>query len=953
GYSYVWTPGGQLTQCVNVGAGTYGVTIEDANGCQLELDPVEVVELPLPNANISGPAVICDAGCVYLSVPYVSGNSYQWLDDNLNPIPFEIYNQIYVCDYNLLPSYSVIVTDQNGCSVQSAPHVISLALSPDVSVTISPMPCAGQPVTLTATSSFDPNISYVWSNGGTGNTITVTQAGDYTVVATNTITGCSSNETVTIFPLPDFCILPQGCYEVCNPDTVCGPPGLASYQWNLNGNPITGETSQCLIVTQDGTYTLTGTTVNGCTDTSADLVLTVIDCSSLCDSLILDHAFLTDADGNVDSCCVSLSYTNNYGPLQGISISTNDADLNVNLGSIDPLLTVQSITANTLQLASITTGSPIPSGTLSNFVEFCLSNVINSPQTIVIDWYDFENAIVCSDTITMHCAVEPDCAYVASDSIYCENGEITYQFTVCNPVDADFSIGFINLIPSSPAGIVIIPPFIDVTATPILPGTCQTFTVNLTGSGIEGQTFCYNLIAHQENPLIADSVICCSIDTTYCIDIPICDPCLFTSVVGVTPSDESDCCYDVTLINGNIPGVFSSIGVNVISPSTTMTVNNPFGSGWTTTGFTGTSATFVPGPLFGNTVPTGTFTIPQICIQTNIAPTQQIEITWNDGDVVLCRDTIDVFCEPPCGYLVNELIECDPVTGQWNYSAAIQNTTGYTVTHALFNFYSPGGMGAYDVTIPLGSVLPNTTSPIFNLTLGAPAVSGDVVCFTVTLIKQNSDGTDVNCCYFDDCITLPDCIVDPGCQCDEAFYMAVAQGITYTPSSLGANTYDFQLTGWAALDNCDIVRWKWGHVTPITTSAGPDVVTHTFPGPGTYDVCVKVVRTAADGTVCTASVCVTLVIPLVPAGMVELPGDLVLFPNPSTGIFKIQVEDYVTYPLQLTVFDNLQQPVKSLLVPEQPRGGILEMDLSHHAKGVYYIQFLSGDVVITQPVIIY
>lgn len=119
---------------------------------------------------------------------------------------------------------------------------------------------------------------------------------------------------------------------------------------------------------------------------------------------------------------------------------------------------------------------------------------------------------MCADTIELHCPVEPDCLYLANDSIYCDGDLVVYQFTVCNPNDAPFPVGYIAINPISPIGVIVTPPGIDLTGNPILPGDCETFTVTLSGIGIEGQTFCYSLTAHEVNPEIAQTIVCCALD---------------------------------------------------------------------------------------------------------------------------------------------------------------------------------------------------------------------------------------------------------------------------------------------------------------------------------------------------------------------------------------------------------------------------------------------------------
>jgi len=114
GYSYTWS-NGLNTQSITVGAGFYDVLIVDGNGCESLLAEVEVVELPLPNATISGNPFICDAGCTVLSVPFGVGLMYQWYDQFGNPISTS--NQISVCTPLSSNQFFVEVTDQNGCKV--------------------------------------------------------------------------------------------------------------------------------------------------------------------------------------------------------------------------------------------------------------------------------------------------------------------------------------------------------------------------------------------------------------------------------------------------------------------------------------------------------------------------------------------------------------------------------------------------------------------------------------------------------------------------------------------------------------------------------------------------------------------------------------------------------------------------------------------------------------------
>jgi hypothetical protein len=525
---------------------------------------------------------------------------------------------------------------------------------------------------------------------------------------------------------------------------------MLQIQWNLNGAPIPGETNQCLIVTQSGTYSLTGTTQYGCSSTSDSLMLMVINCD--CESLS------ASVNPTGDSCCWTLNFTNNFGGLFGVQIHTTDADFVFDLGSLDNALSVFSVTSNSIGLVNSQTGSPLPSGTLAGFLDFCLENVVNSPQQIIFDWYDFDFNVVCSDTITLHCPVEPDCLYLQSDSIWCKGKDVFYSMTVCNPVDADFAVAYILVQPTSPTGILVTPNTIDETANPIQPGECRTYTLALTGTGIAGQMFCFGMTAHDAVPDEIDSTLCCMLDTAYCIEIPDCNPCDDIAVEGVEALSAKDgkCCYAISLFNNFAPGYFDGVGLCMLSAGTTMTINNPFGSGWFTASYSPTVIDLNVGPPLGASLPLGLIQLPQICVQTSVAPSQFLEIKWMAGDSVVCRDTVELGCEPPCGYVRDEVIGCDSSSGSWAWAGAIVNTSAYTIGEAHFIFTTPAGMFPNNTTVSLGSLVPGGTQA-FNLTLGPPALPGDTVCFTVSLHATNDDAAHTQCCNFNDCVVLPDC----------------------------------------------------------------------------------------------------------------------------------------------------------------------------------------------------
>jgi len=167
-------------------------------------------------------------------------------------------------DASTVGSYLITYTDTD-----SATAIFDLTIHALPTVVVSTSAgtiCNGESTTLTATGA----ASYVWSNGSTGNSITVSPTTTTTFTATGTDSnGCTSSggTTITVNALPTVEITGTLTYCVGNTTTLTATAGLSSYLWS------TGATTQAINVTA-GSYTVTGTDSNGCSATSSASTVT-------------------------------------------------------------------------------------------------------------------------------------------------------------------------------------------------------------------------------------------------------------------------------------------------------------------------------------------------------------------------------------------------------------------------------------------------------------------------------------------------------------------------------------------------------------------------------------------------------------------------------------------------------------------------------------------------------
>ncbi|MFN8393594.1 MAG: hypothetical protein U0176_02865 [Bacteroidia bacterium] len=253
GYAtYVWNQGATTSTIPAVTPGQYSVTVTESNGCST-LDTVIVYDNHT-TVNLGPDHTICVPGLTNISGSTTQVTSYLWSTGATTPTiqvtglgPQTLWLQgsnIYGCT----SSDTLVLTGVP----RPTPN-----LGPDQSV------CPGTPVTFTPGPGYN---SYGWSNFSTQQSITVSNPGSYWVSVTDG-TGCSGRDTVQLINYPVTPVNLGPDINVCQPSTVLNAgSGYASYAWS------SGATTQQITVTTTGTYSVTATTVNGCTTSDAIVV---------------------------------------------------------------------------------------------------------------------------------------------------------------------------------------------------------------------------------------------------------------------------------------------------------------------------------------------------------------------------------------------------------------------------------------------------------------------------------------------------------------------------------------------------------------------------------------------------------------------------------------------------------------------------------------------------------
>lgn len=257
GSNFMWSDM-STNQTLNVSSsGTYYVDVTDANGCT-GTDTVMVTINPIPAAPISGSnSPICAGQTLSLTSNTIGGATYSWSGPNSFTSSLEDPT-IGGVTTAASGTYSIAVT-VNGCT--SPAGTISVTVNANTIVNLGPDTIACGSVMLDAGNA---GSIYLWSEGSTTQTITVSVSDTFYVDVTNACGTASDTIVVTINSLP--VIATSGNVSICSGGNtmLCATGGL-NYSWS------TGPTTSCITVSPSATttYSVTGTDANGCSGMAA------------------------------------------------------------------------------------------------------------------------------------------------------------------------------------------------------------------------------------------------------------------------------------------------------------------------------------------------------------------------------------------------------------------------------------------------------------------------------------------------------------------------------------------------------------------------------------------------------------------------------------------------------------------------------------------------------------
>ncbi|HEY3384960.1 MAG TPA: hypothetical protein VGK46_00530, partial [Saprospiraceae bacterium] len=256
--TYAWTgPNGYTSTVQNpldaTMPGMYSLIIT-ADGCPSQVAQTNVIFSTPPDATATNTGPYCQGTPIALfgntTTPGTS-ISYSWTGPNgytsnaQNPtdaVAGGVYNLVVLVD---------------GCLSQVTPTTVIVNSITQPVITGPASFCIGSTATLDAGPGY---MSYLWSNASTNQTLVVNTSGTYLVTVSDA-NNCTATASFTTSEIPSLTPVITGTLEFCEGGSTIldAGAGYINYTWS------TGETSQSIVVTDEGNFGVLVEDASGCT----------------------------------------------------------------------------------------------------------------------------------------------------------------------------------------------------------------------------------------------------------------------------------------------------------------------------------------------------------------------------------------------------------------------------------------------------------------------------------------------------------------------------------------------------------------------------------------------------------------------------------------------------------------------------------------------------------------
>ncbi|GAB3960789.1 hypothetical protein GCM10028805_58840 [Spirosoma harenae] len=487
--TYLWSNGATTASISVSAAGPYSVTVTSANGCVATTSTTVQSNTTAPAVSVNSLTLTCaqPTGTLSATTTNATSPTYLWSNGATTAS----------ISVSAAGPYSVTVTSANGCSATTSTTVQSNTTVPAVTVNSLTLTCAQSSGTLSATATNVTLPTYLWSNGATTASISVSVAGPYSVTVTSA-NDCFATASTTVqsnTAIPTATI--SGNTTICQGSlTTLTASGGTSYTWS------TGQTTSSISVSVSNTYSVTVATANGCSSTTSVAVTVnplptiAMTSATICEG---QSATLVASGGTSYTFSTGLQNTNGQlvvTPGTTTVYSVTATDSNGCIGSTSPT-TSGTATVNSLPAANVTASSTtICAGasvtlTASGGTSYSFSTgssnsdgvLVVSPSTNTIYSVTVANSSGCLSTTSITVTVNPAATATFGSATICAGESVT--LVASGGTSYTFSTGLQNttgLLPVTPgttaAYSVTVANASGCQTTSASPGTSATVTVN-------------------------------------------------------------------------------------------------------------------------------------------------------------------------------------------------------------------------------------------------------------------------------------------------------------------------------------------------------------------------------------------------------------------------------------------------------------------------------------------